>query len=106
MNRRAIPLIGMISYGEENLRAEGFVAMPLGDSFRLDPSRLRPHYHDFFQVTLLAGGGRLMHDFRETEVSGTTLFFLSPGQVHTIVPGRENERHHHLVHPRIPGPGR
>lgn len=89
MNRRAIPLIGMISYGEESLRSEGFVAMPLDDSFRLDPNRMRPHYHDFFQVTLLTGMGRLMHDFRETEISGTMLFFLSPGQVHTIVPGGE-----------------
>jgi AraC-like DNA-binding protein len=86
MNRRAIPLIGMISYGEESLRAEGFVAMPLGDSFKIDPKRLRPHYHDFFQVTLLLGKGRLMHDFRETEMAGAALFFLSPGQVHTIVP--------------------
>lgn len=91
MDRRAIPLIGMISYGEERLRAEGFVALPLSDSFALDPQRMRPHYHDFFQVTLLSGNGRLMHDFRETEVTGATLFFLSPGQVHTIAPGSKME---------------
>ena len=89
MDRRAIPLIGMISYGEQRLRDEGFVAMPLMDSFALDPQRLRPHYHDFFQTTLLVGTGRLMHDFRETEFSGAMLFFLSPGQVHTIVPGSD-----------------
>lgn len=82
-------MIGMIPYGEERLRAEGFVAMPLLESYALDPTRLRPHYHDFFQVTLLFGSGRLMHDFRETEVSGSLVFFLSPGQVHTIVPTAE-----------------
>lgn len=82
-------MIGMIPYGKERLRAEGFVATPLLESYALDPTRLRPHYHDFFQVTLLFGSGRLMHDFRETEVSGSLVFFLSPGQVHTIVPTAE-----------------
>ncbi len=89
MDRRAIPLIGMISYGEQRLRDEGFVAIPLMESFTLDPQRMRPHYHDFYQTTLLLGSGKLMHDFRETEFSGAMLFFLSPGQVHTIVPGSE-----------------
>lgn len=86
MNRRAVPKIGMISYGEDRLREEGFVVLPLERSFALDPQRLRPHYHDFFQVSLLLGKVGLMHDFRETETEGTTLFFLSPGQVHTIAP--------------------
>jgi AraC family transcriptional regulator, transcriptional activator of pobA len=86
MNRRTVPLIGMHSYGEQRLRDEGFVAISLLESFAHDPQRLRPHYHDFFQMSLLLGKTRLMHDFRETEVSGATLFFLSPGQVHTIDP--------------------
>lgn len=85
-SRDKIPLLGMIDYGEKHLSQEGFVAMPLGESYSLDPLRSRPHYHDFFQVTLFDGDGQLMHDFREIEVSGSTLFFLSPGQVHTIVP--------------------
>lgn len=87
MKRRAIPSIGMISYGQESLRAEGFVAMPFEDSMAREPDRLQPHYHDFFQVSLLSGEGRLMHDFREKDVHGLTLFFLSPGQVHTVRPG-------------------
>ncbi|GAA5122396.1 helix-turn-helix domain-containing protein [Luteolibacter yonseiensis] len=86
MNRREIPLIEMIDYGEEHLRREGFVVMPFDDSFKKDPMRMSPHYHDFFQVSLLTGRGRLMHDFRETDVTGDTLFFLSPGQVHTVRP--------------------
>ncbi|MBX3743085.1 MAG: helix-turn-helix domain-containing protein [Akkermansiaceae bacterium] len=86
MNRREVPRIGMISYGEDRLREGGFVTLPLNESFTIDPTRLRPHYHDFFQVSLLLGDGSLMHDFRESEASGATLFFLSPGQVHTIVP--------------------
>lgn len=89
MNRRTIPAIGMIDHGQEHLRREGFVALPLAESMVIDPQRGRPHYHDFFQVTILTGTGRLMHDFRETEISGTTLFFLSPGQVHTAGPSRE-----------------
>ncbi len=86
MNRREVPMIGMISYGEDRLRQGGFVTVPLDESFSIDPTRLRPHYHDFFQVSLLVGDGALMHDFRESRTSGATLFFLSPGQVHTIMP--------------------
>lgn len=87
MNRNKIPFLGMVAYGNNHLSAEGFVSMPLPESYSLNPLRALPHYHDFFQVTLFHGNGFLMHDFRETEVSGSTLFFLSPGQVHTIVPG-------------------
>jgi len=84
MKRDSIPRIDMVSYGENRLLQEGFVAIPLDLSMSHDPSRSSPHYHDFFQVSLLLGSGSLMHDFRETTVSGVTLFFLSPGQVHTV----------------------
>lgn len=88
MNRRNIPALGMNDYGREDLRAEGFVAVPFMHSLERDPLRRRPHYHDFFQVSFLRGPARLMHDFRETRVRGETLFFLSPGQVHTVQPGK------------------
>lgn len=76
----------MIPYGGVTFPPEGFVAMPLVHSYTVDPRRSEPHYHDFFQVTLFIGQGLLMHDFREDHVSGALLFFLSPGQVHTILP--------------------
>jgi AraC family transcriptional activator of pobA len=87
MNRRAIPALDMSRYGQESLQREGFVAVRLADSFSKAPEVQRPHYHHFFQVTLLEGPGRLMHDFREVALSGMTLLFLSPGQVHSVVPG-------------------
>ncbi|MEO5713062.1 MAG: helix-turn-helix domain-containing protein [Luteolibacter sp.] len=86
MNRREIPLIGMIDGGREDLRRQGFVVMRFSKSFEKEPDRLSPHYHHFFQVSLLNGPGRLMHDFREADVDGDTLLFLSPGQVHTVRP--------------------
>jgi len=86
MKRRAIPQIDMIVYGQQHLRDRGFVAMPFSDSLVQDPRRLHPHYHDFFQVSLLTGSGKLMHDFRERRMDGITVFFLGPGQVHTILP--------------------
>lgn len=76
----------MIDYGQEHLRRQGFVAMPLMASMQKDPQRSAPHLHDFYQVTLLGGHGRLMHDFREATFSGPILFFVSPGQVHTAYP--------------------
>lgn len=84
MNRRTIPSLQMSVYGQGSLRAEGCVVMPLEFSVTQEPQRLIPHFHDFFQIFLITGAGRLMHDFREHDVSGITLFFLSPGQVHTI----------------------
>jgi AraC family transcriptional activator of pobA len=84
MNRRTIPALQMSDYGQESLREHGVVVMPLELSMSREPARLIPHFHDFFQLFLVQGPARLMHDFREYDVSGVTLFFLGPGQVHTI----------------------
>jgi AraC family transcriptional regulator, transcriptional activator of pobA len=89
MNRRAIPAFEMSRIGQESLRREGFVITSLMASVTDDPRRLHPHYHDFFQMMLLRGNGAVMHDFRDDHVTGMTLFFLSPGQVHTIRPRRD-----------------
>jgi len=89
MNRQTIPAFEMSQVGRESLRREGFVVTSLIDSVLNDPRRLRPHYHNFFQMMLLRGKGKVMHDFRDDQVSGLTLFFLSPGQVHTIRPRRD-----------------
>ncbi|MET0263550.1 MAG: helix-turn-helix domain-containing protein [Rariglobus sp.] len=86
MKRRTVPAIGMIPYGRASLRAEGFVAMAYEESTAAEPDRLEPHYHDFFQVSLLWGSGRVMHDFHEEPIHGLTLLFITPGQVHTVKP--------------------
>lgn len=86
MNRRSIPALQMSSYGKESLRQHGVVVMPLELSMSREPQRLIPHFHDFFQVFLIQGPARLMHDFRDHQVNGITLFFLAPGEVHTIYP--------------------
>lgn len=86
MNRRSIPSFAMSEVGRESLRQEGIVVTTLEESLSHDPARLHPHYHDFFQVMLLRGRGAVMHDFRDFAVSGETLLFLAPGQVHTIRP--------------------
>jgi len=78
----------MSEIGQEPLRREGIVVTSLEESLHHDPCRLRPHYHDFFQMMLLRGSGSIMHDFRDYRVGGSTLIFLSPGQVHTIRPRR------------------
>jgi AraC-like DNA-binding protein len=88
MNRRSIPAYEMSEVGQEFLRREGFVVTSLVNSIIQDPRRLQPHYHDFFQFMLLRGTGLVMHDFQETRVTGMNLFFLRPGQVHTMRPGR------------------
>ena len=86
MNRRSTPSLQMSDYGQDRLRELGVVVMPLEVSMSREPARLIPHFHDFFQLFLIQGPARLMHDFRDYDVTGVTLFFLSPGQVHTLYP--------------------
>jgi AraC family transcriptional activator of pobA len=86
MNRRTIPSLQMSDYGQDRLRDQGVVVMPLELSMSREPQRLIPHFHDFFQIFLIQGPAKLMHDFRDHAVSDVTLFFLGPGQVHTIYP--------------------
>ena len=84
MKREAIPAVALGDYQQSLLRGEGFVAVPYQESRAWNPTLLTPHYHDFFQMSLIRGPARLMHDFRETKVRGDTLFFLSPRQIHAV----------------------
>jgi AraC-like DNA-binding protein len=84
INRGPIPAFGMSQIGRETLRNEGIVVTSVMNSILDDPRRLRPHYHDFFQMMLLNGRSSVMHDFRDYQVGGRTLLFISPGQVHTL----------------------
>lgn len=77
----------MTANGPHAPLAEGVSVGRYEDSMHREPARLDPHYHGFYQASLLQGPGRLMHDFREKDISGLTLFFVSPGQVHTVRPG-------------------
>ena len=79
-----IPSVEMSRTGRESLRREGISVGTLALNVLNDPRLLHPHFHDFFQVSLVQGTGTVMHDFREYRVQGETLFFLSPGQVHSI----------------------
>ncbi|RYD82122.1 MAG: helix-turn-helix domain-containing protein [Verrucomicrobiaceae bacterium] len=87
MKRGAIPLIGITDRGREHLLRDGVLVLPFEVSSTRTPGVLRPHYHDYFQVSLLSAPAHVMHDFREFDVEGDTLLFLSPGQVHTVTPG-------------------
>jgi AraC family transcriptional activator of pobA len=44
-----------------------------------------PHRHDFFEVLFLTNGsGTHTIDFRDYSIQPNTIFFLSPGQIHSI----------------------
>ncbi len=75
----------MTAVGQESLRREGIAVSALEDA-RHDPQRLQPHFHHFFQLMLLRGKGRFMHDFRDYAVRSATLLFVTPGQVHSLRP--------------------
>ena len=44
-----------------------------------------PHRHDFFEILFLTNGnGTHTIDFRDYEIKPNSIFFLSPGQIHSI----------------------
>ncbi len=79
-----IPSLEMARLGRESLRREGIAVGSLRGTALDDPRLQKPHFHDFFQLALVQGAGSVMHDFRDYAVEGETLFFLSPGQVHSV----------------------
>lgn len=84
--RGAFPEFGMSESARGELRDQGIVVIPFMHSISADPKRREPHYHGFFQMFVLEGKAEVMHDFHEFRAEGTTVVFLSPGQVHTAVP--------------------
>jgi AraC family transcriptional activator of pobA len=84
LNRRDIPEYAMNAAGPEALRSLGVLAMPFMESVRDDPRRLKPHFHEFYQMYLLRGEATVMMDFEEFEVAGVNAVFVTPGQVHTV----------------------
>jgi AraC-like DNA-binding protein len=74
--------------GAEHLRRHGILVMRFMDSLRNDPRRLQPHFHEFFQIYLVEGRATVMVDFQDYQAQSAAAFFISPGQVHTVRPGR------------------
>ena len=74
--------------GAEHLRRQGILVMSFMDSVHMDPRRLQPHSHEFFQMYLLQGKATVMLDFQEYRLTGSAAFFITPGQVHTVRPER------------------
>jgi AraC family transcriptional regulator, transcriptional activator of pobA len=85
-NRRGFPVYEMTEVASEDLRRQGIVVIPFMHSVTLNPERLRPHLHEFFQIFILRGNAAVMHDFVEFKAHGTTMVFMSPGQIHTARP--------------------
>jgi hypothetical protein len=51
-------------------------------SITVRPNRLSFHRHTYYEVFWLNGGGHFFADFREYPIAGSSLVFVSPGQVH------------------------
>jgi AraC-like DNA-binding protein len=86
MNRRAIPEFDMHDAGSDSLRQQGILVMSFMDSVHLDPRRLQPHFHEFYQMYLLEGRATVMLDFQDYRTRDAAAFFITPGQVHTVRP--------------------
>lgn len=76
----------MSDLGEGRPHSDGIMVISLERALALDPYRLAPHSHEFFQVFHLTRSSKLMHDFRSHRISGESMFFVRPGQVHAVVP--------------------
>jgi AraC family transcriptional activator of pobA len=61
-----------------------------------------PHRHDFFEILFLTkGSGIHIIDFKEYEITENSLFFLSPGQIHSIEFSKDIEGYIFLFTPEF-----
>jgi AraC-like DNA-binding protein len=80
-----VPLHGLADYGPELVsgpQPSPFFVGRFEESIRVRPNRLALHRHDFYEVFWLSGAGGYFSDFRHYALSGRTLVFVSPGEVH------------------------
>ena len=80
----AVALYPMSAYTEGIRKAGHFHVIRFEDGQNDRHNRFVPHRHDFFEIIWLrAGSGHVHSDLRSYPVSPRTLFFTSPGQVHS-----------------------
>ena len=61
-----------------------------------------PHRHDFFEILFLTkGSGIHIIDFKEYQITEHSLFFLSPGQIHSIEFSKDIEGYIFLFTPEF-----
>lgn len=85
-HRTPVPQFHMHEMGPGHLRERGIAVIDFMTSVHVEPARLRPHVHPFYQMYWLQGNASVMLDFKEHEVHGNTVVCMSPGQVHTVAP--------------------
>lgn len=79
---KEIPVIYNCSISESS--RENFLAMDLGQYLRKHADMVFPHRHSFYHLALFTGGkGKFTIDFTNFTIEPYTLYFMSPGQVHT-----------------------
>lgn len=61
-----------------------------------------PHRHDFFEILFLTkGSGIHIIDFKEYQIAENSIFFLSPGQIHSIEFSKDIEGYIFLFTPEF-----
>jgi len=70
-----------------------FILKSMADLYELSGgSPDRPHRHNYFTILLVKEGkGKHIIDFKEYELSGNSLHFIHPGQVHQVIAAEKPE---------------
>jgi AraC family transcriptional regulator, transcriptional activator of pobA len=82
MKPRRIPIHGLNDYAQPGEEIEGIYVGGFEETLDRLPNRLRMHRHDYYEVFYLAGVGAHFNDFTIFPITGPTLIFVSPGQIH------------------------
>jgi AraC family transcriptional regulator, transcriptional activator of pobA len=82
MKPRRIPVHGLKDYAQSEERIEGIYVGRFEETLDRLPNRLHMHRHEYYEVFYLAGVGAHFNDFTIFPITGPTLVFVSPGQVH------------------------
>ena len=77
-----IPLHGLSDYARIGEEIEGIYVGRFRETLDRLPNRLHRHRHDYYEAFHLDGMGAHFNDFAIFPITGPTLVFVSPGQIH------------------------
>ena len=83
MKKRSIPVYSINKFKRSVTQFDGFHVEEFDAQRHFEVQY--PHRHDFFEILFLTkGSGNHVIDFKEYKIKPNSIFFLSPGQIHTI----------------------
>jgi AraC-like DNA-binding protein len=80
--KERVPLIPLKDFGSSPFVENGIFVEAFEECVSIRHKRMEVHRHDYVELFLLRGRGRLLIDFEHFPLSGTSFVAIGPGRVH------------------------